>query len=370
MAALPLSPKDNNYLTSNLVFNQLNQNAIDLVIDNDAEVEIVEQPQLLLDGCGRAYLSGKVKIIDATPAAGMKLFELPLPISIENDYFLPVSVTRSATYVQNTVGVQQTGAAISAVQINNRGSYTTNIVPVLNGDGSGATLVAHMRVKTITPVLAGQGYAPGDTVTFAGGTFGTRATATVSVTHVNSATVAAGGSGGTNGTQTVTGTTGTGTKFQASVTVAGGEITDVLSITVGGAYTVNPTDPTTEPVTGANLTGAQLNLSIGVTTLTALNVGDYTSVPANNVAQFSTTGSGTGVTAALAWELLSIVVSAGGAGYDDTSYLTFTGTFTTEADAELILTPAFRPVDVNLMTAATQDDIVNLNGTVFFVNSY
>jgi hypothetical protein len=75
---------------------------------------------------------------------------------------------------------------------------------------------------------------------------------------VVSATIVAGGSGGTNGTQTVTGTTGTGTKFTASVTVAGGTITAILSITLGGTYSVLPTNVNIEPVTGASLTSATL----------------------------------------------------------------------------------------------------------------
>lgn len=80
--------------------------------------------------------------------------------------------------------------------------------------------------------------------------------------QVQSAAVNAGGSGGTNGTQTVTGTTGTGTKFQASVTVSGGAITAVNSITVAGSYSALPTSLSAEPVTGASLTGATLSLAM------------------------------------------------------------------------------------------------------------
>jgi hypothetical protein len=98
------------------------------------------------------------------------------------------------------------------------------------------------------------------------GATGSGATATA-VMKVISATVAAGGSGGTSGTQTVTGTTGTGTKFQASVTIAGGAITAVLSISVVGAYTVMPT-LAGEPVTGASLSGATLNIVMGVASYT------------------------------------------------------------------------------------------------------
>jgi hypothetical protein len=80
--------------------------------------------------------------------------------------------------------------------------------------------------------------------------------------QVTAAAVAAGGAGGTNGTQVVVGTTGTGSFFQARVTVAGGAITAVLEVTYGGSYTVNPTSLTNEPVAGYGGTGAQLNLTM------------------------------------------------------------------------------------------------------------
>ena len=108
--------------------------------------------------------------------------------------------------------------------------------------------------------------------------------------------MAAGGASGTPGTQTVTGTTGAGTKFQASVTVSGGgAITAVGSITVGGSYTANPTAPATEPVTGASLVGAELDVVLGVNTFTITTPGDYTANSAT-FTQDSTSGIGTGAT--------------------------------------------------------------------------
>lgn len=139
-------------------------------------------------------------------------------------------------------------------------------------------------------------YAPNDTINLTGGTQTTPAQLIVATTQVVSATVAAGGTGGTPGTQTVTGTTGTGTKFQASVTVSGGgAITAVLSITVAGSYTVNPTSPTVEPVTGASLTGAQLNVKLGVATFTIFNPGVFT-VESLTFTQNTSSGTGTGAT--------------------------------------------------------------------------
>lgn len=108
---------------------------------------------------------------------------------------------------------------------------------------------------------SGAGYATIPTASFANAGTGASATVIANMGVVANPTIAAAGSGGTNGTQTVTGTTGTGTKFQASVTVAGGAITAVLSVLVAGVYTAMPTTLAAEPVTGASLTGAQLNLS-------------------------------------------------------------------------------------------------------------
>jgi hypothetical protein len=117
----------------------------------------------------------------------------------------------------------------------------------------------------------------------------------VTTTGVASAIIAAGGSGGTNGTQTVTGTTGTGTKFSESVTVAGGVITAVLSITNTGAYTINPTNLVAEPVTGGALTGAQLNIKMGVASLSVATPGSYGAQPTNPISPASTSGAGVGV---------------------------------------------------------------------------
>lgn len=151
-------------------------------------------------------------------------------------------------------------------------------------------------LATLAVNAAGTGYVPGNFIYPSGGTQTTQAILQVTTTKVVSATVAAGGSGGTPGTQTVTGTTGTGTKFTASVTVSGGgAITAVLSILTGGSYTVNPTTLTAEPVTGASLTGAQLNVVMGVSTITIVNPGVFTTTSLT-FTQGSTSGSGTGAT--------------------------------------------------------------------------
>lgn len=81
---------------------------------------------------------------------------------------------------------------------------------------------------------------------------------------VDMAAIAVAGTGGTDGSQTVTGTTGSGTPFQAVVTVAGGSMTDIVSVT-SGSYTVAPTNLQSEPVTGGGLTGGALSIVLTAT---------------------------------------------------------------------------------------------------------
>lgn len=169
-------------------------------------------------------------------------------------------------------------------------SYVVNLPAKLGAALSANSLPVVIASDQIVPVTQG----PATETDRSGSINGT----------VTAATVASGGSGGTSGTQTVTGTTGTGTFFQASVTVSSGAITAVLSITVGGLYTAPPTTPTAEPVTGAGLTGATLNLTMaGVATLVAAanaarrQIGfQPTSVTATD---WAINKSGNGVTAAV-----------------------------------------------------------------------
>src|SRR6185312_5018157 len=165
----------------------------------------------------------------------------------------------------------------------NNGAVAASYAPGDHLTLAGGTFSAPAVLAVTNTLLVGLGinnfvvgnYSPADTIALTGGTHTTPAELSVTTTRVVSATVAAGGTGGTDGTQTVTGTTGTGTKFQASVTVAGGAITAVLSITLAGSYTANPTTLTAEPVTGASLTGAQLNVVMGVATVTVSTAGAY-----------------------------------------------------------------------------------------------
>jgi len=369
-----LQPEDNNYLTSRILFNQFKDNSFDLSNLLSSAFGLNSDnpgPKLLLDGSSRAYLEGSVKVVAGSPVANTIIFELPQNITIPQNYIFPVAVLRSGAVVLNAVQLNYIGAGIQSVNVTNGGVYSTLAVPVLTGAGTGAVLTPSMGVNAITSVGApGTGYVPNEIITATGGTHSVNAQFTVNTTKVVSATVASGGTGGTDGTQTVTGTTGTGTKFQASVTVAGGAITAVLSISVAGSYTVNPTAITNEPVTGAGLVGATLNIVMGVGSATPTLAGAYTALPSNPVAQGSASGSGVGATFNVNWKLVNITVSSPGNGYDSTSVISsFTGTGSGAA-ASLVLGNANTNVEAILVNQPTTNDIVYLDGINFFTNSY
>jgi len=80
---------------------------------------------------------------------------------------------------------------------------------------------------------------------------------------VISLTINAAGSGGTQGPVTITGTTGVGTKFQARGNISGGgSLTGNLVLTNVRNYSTDPTTPGAEPVTGGNLSGATVALTM------------------------------------------------------------------------------------------------------------
>ena len=198
-------------------------------------------------------------------------------------------------------------SSLSATE--NNGAVTSSYAPgdsitfaggTLSAGGSPAVVqVISAALLSLTPVISGSGYAPGNTVTLGGGATTAAPIAAVATTTVSALpTIASAGTGGTPGTATVTGTTGTGTKFQASVTIsAGGSISSVNSLTVAGSYTVNPTMPSNEPVTGGSLSGAALALTMGIGTVTISSSSPFTANPsANTFTQAATSGSGTGAT--------------------------------------------------------------------------
>lgn len=185
---------------------------------------------------------------------------------------------------------------------------TPYIGSIASASGGVATLAANIanggyNQVTAGAVLAthGSGYAPGDAITAAGGTFTTATVFSVANTGLYAIpTIAAGGSGGTNGTQYVYGTTGAGNRFVLNVTISGGAITAINSVVDPGDYTTNPTTLSAEPVSGApgnSLAGATVNLTgtIGVRQVSVTTPGIYSTYPAT-MTQGATSGAGSGAT--------------------------------------------------------------------------
>lgn len=370
MTALLLTPTDNNYLTSRLINQQLIQNQLDVTLSSCVAVIT---PKVVLDGTGRASLQGSVSI-NTSPSANLKILDLPKQLIPVQDYSFPVSVLRAGAYVTNAVKLESSGYGIASATVTTVGSYATIPTLAVVGDGVGATVAPYMKVVTPTVVTAQSStgsYAPSDILELQGGV-GELGRVTVTHTKVQSATVGAGGASGTPGTQTVTGTTGTGTKFQASVTVSGGgAITAVLSITVAGDYTVNPTSLTAEPVTGAGLVGAQLNVKMGV--LTAIpsvsTPGAYTTLPTSPIASTAITGTGTGATFSALWGLEEVVVTNPGSGYSSAT-ITVTGGGGTGGGVVTASVGGETAGTLTLINSPNQNDVVSLDGINFLVENY
>lgn len=373
MTALPLNPYDGNTLNCRLINQQLTQNKLDVTLADDvSSVSDDQTPKLVLDGTGRASLVGSVTITTGAGLPNFKLLDLPAKINPTKDFTFPVFSSGPAAYVPNAVTLQKGGSSIIAVLVDTPGSYSSRPTFAVIGDGVGAVLTSLMGVLTSVPVTAQSGggsYAPNDLITLAGGSGTPAANLKVTHTKVVSATVAAAGTGGTPGTQTVTGTTGTGTKFQASVTVSGGgAITSVDSISVAGDYTVNPTSLTTEPVTGGGLTGAQLSVRMGVLTAIENTTGVYTTLPSNPVSQASTTGSGTGATFTITWQIVGGELTSGGYGYtaENTS-------IEVSGSGGGVVTPILSEAGLARLILISQpnlNDVVSLDGINFLVEPY
>lgn len=373
MSTARFSPQDTNYLTSRNSYDNYTQqgsNPLAVTTANFTANSGNSVPTVSTFGNGRMYLSGSLTAA-GTPTANYQIGQLPSFLQPLKDALLKVVVLRAGVLVDNAIKVNSAGNSISGVTITNGGSYATLPTFSVVGSGSGASLSPQMGVLSAVVVAPGTGYVPGvDFITPSGGTHSATGLLGVVSTKVVSATVAAGGTGGTNGTQTVTGTTGTGTHFQASVTVALGAISAVLSITVAGAYSANPTTITAEPVTGAGLSGAQLSVVMGVNAVVINNQGVYTVLPANPVAQASTTGVGIGATFTVLWALVGAVVNNGGTGYNHSNTtLSVSGGGSTGGGAATVLLQNTGGI-LSLVTQPNTGDVVYLDNASFMVKSY
>lgn len=368
MGALPLSPKDVNYLNSQMIFNQLTENNLDVSLADD--ITATETPKLLLDGQGRCYLRGKITIDNAAPTANLPLLNLPEKIIPTQDSFFPVFVERAGAFVANGVKLESAGYGIAGATVAEEGSYAVLPTLTVNGTGSGAVLTPHLKAISfaVSTSQAGVGsYAPADTIELDGGTNSIAAVLNVLTTQLASATIASAGSGGTPGAVTLTGTTGTGTKFQIAGTIGvGGDLESLGAITEVGSYTANPTLLTAEPVTGGGLTGAELDIKMGVLTTSVNIAGNYTAISGVG-AQAATSGSGTGAEFDVTWGLLPPSVVSAGNGYDESTTISISESGGGE------LTPVLSDETVGQLTLINQpndEDIVHLDNIMFFAKSY
>lgn len=208
-----------------------------------------------------------------------------LGVTVTDPVTLTVDLTQKAlSAIANNGSVSSSYSTGDTIIVAGGAFNTRAVLSVLN------TLLAAVAVNAV-----GTGYAPGDIIALAGGTQIIQPAVTVLTTQVVAATINAAGTGGTPGAAAITGTTGSGTKFQAAVTISGaGAISSINSISVAGAYTVNPT-LSGEHVTGGGLTGATVNLTMGVNTITVSNPGRFTA-NSGSLTQATTSGAGTGAT--------------------------------------------------------------------------
>lgn len=142
--------------------------------------------------------------------------------------------------------------------------------------GSGASVASRLKALSATVTAGGTNYAPGDTITLAGGTNTVAAVATVA-------------------------------------TVSGSSVATV-TITTGGTYSA---------------------------------------LPANPVAQASTSGSGTGCTLTVTWGVDSVVVSAAGKNYPSGTTATFSGGGGSGATGTAVLNSSAGLSSVTITAAGT-----------------
>ncbi|MCK5132065.1 MAG: hypothetical protein KAR40_07945 [Candidatus Sabulitectum sp.] len=222
---------------------------------------------------------------------------------VTGDTLVVVGGTSSVTRTGLVETAQLLTAAINAVG----SGYLVGDTITLAGGVNETPAVVEVDTTQLASAAVnapGTGYVISEAVTTAGGTSSTAAVVTATHIKAVSATVNAGGTGdlGDGSEVIVEGTTGTGTKFQAAVTIVSNAIDSVQRISLAGDYTADMTSIAAEPVTyvsgavsGTTLTGATLAVVMGLLTVSVTTPGDYT-VESSALTQASTSGSGTGAT--------------------------------------------------------------------------
>lgn len=238
---------------------------------------------------------------------------------------------------------EATGAALLTL-----GAGYTSIPTPAAADGNGATLGVSMAIATAAMGAPGTTYAPNDTITLTGGTASVQAILEVLTTKaVTAPAIAAGGTLYVVGDQI---TLQNGMVVQVA-TLSGSAVASV-TIVSAGSFTTNNTGAgglTQVSTTGAG-SGATFTMTAakyGVNTYAVQNAGLYSVLPANAVAQGSTSGSGTGFTLNVATWQVGLITALGGNAYKNGSAISFTGGgATTQATGAVVTNPIGEPINV------------------------
>ena len=192
------------------------------------------------------------------------------------------------------------------------------------GSGAAASVLAKVNAFTLNGPGTGGSYIPGENLSVSGGT-GTAGVVNVTATEVRTVTISVAGSGYSNG-DVVTAANGTGTGATFTVTTGAADtIPASLALTSRGTYTANPT-LANNSVTGGGGTGLKVDLTMRVKTIAAVSNGVYSALPTLSAAATTGSTTGTGATLNMTIGVHSVSISNTGTGYTSEPTVTFGGT--------------------------------------------
>jgi len=256
------------------------------------------QPEPVIDLTGKAPWPIRKAYRLPGPNVGDPAVWLPLPSEFSSVCVSPLANdTLHRIFWTNPPGSPDAGAwwntydRIKHLEIPSNAHWSMGFLPA-DPKSKPVVTVTGGNTPTLNPINAsianpGAGYVPGTNLTVVGGTtFTGNPAITFRITGTRAVTIAivAAGSGGTNGLQTLTGTTGAGRRIQIQCEILGGTIIALDNVVDFGSYTTNPANLAREPLTGANIVGAAISMTMGVIDMVGTNSSRYTITPANPVA--------------------------------------------------------------------------------------
>lgn len=264
---------------------------------------------------------------------------------------------RVVTGIKSSVVNYGSPGVISSVAVNTAGQYASKPTLSVSGSGSSAVLAPSMKVVAAAVVAAGTGYAPGNTITFTGGTASQQGIMTVVTSKLVSVALNAAGTGYAAGDDiTLAGgafttaahlavastklistavlAAGTGYGIGDTITLAGGTFSSAAVLTVSQAKLIsaslNAAGSGYAPGDTITLTGGTSSVAAIITvdtvstgaiaTFHVTTAGNYT-VETATFTQASTSGIGTGATFnAAVWGVLAATVSGGSYSVNASSF--------------------------------------------------